>query len=220
MRVKICGIRRRDDALEAARLGADAVGVLVGQNHPSAHFVSAAEARAILEVLPPFVSGVLVSHVTDPAELKELIEQVKPAAVQIHSTMALEDVAQVRRLHPGLSLLKSVHINGQAPFDVIRGYAPVVDGLVADSLNPTTGQVGGTGLTHDWSTTATLAKQTEVPMLLAGGLTPQNVAEAIRQVQPWGVDVNSGVKAADGFQCRQRMAEFISAVRHAAPPVA
>ena len=169
MRVKICGIRRRDDALEAARLGADAVGVLVGQNHPSAHFVSAAEARAILEVLPPFVSGVLVSHVTDPAELKELIEQVKPAAVQIHSTMALEDVAQVRRLHPGLSLLKSVHINGQAPFDVIRGYAPVVDGLVADSLNPTTGQVGGTGLTHDWSTTATLAKQTEVPMLLAGG---------------------------------------------------
>ena len=210
MRVKICGIRRPDDALAAAQLGADAVGVLVGQLHPSAHFVSTADARAILSTLPPFVSGVLVSHLSEPSALLALINQVRPAAVQIHSPMAVDAVAQVRRLHPGLTLIKAVHCDQADPVALVERYAAVVDGVVADSSNPSTGQVGGTGLTHDWNQTARLVQQSSTPVLLAGGLNPDNVRQAIARVNPWGVDVNSGVKGTDGFQCLKRMAEFIA----------
>lgn len=220
MRVKICGIRCRDDALAAAELGADAVGVLVGQSHPSPDFVSAPEARAILAALPPFVSGVLVSHISDPMGLSALINDVRPGVVQIHSPMAVDDVTLLRDLHPGVTLLKAVHINGESPLDVVRRYAAVVDGVVADSWNPSSGQVGGTGLPHDWTVSAAVVAQTSVPLLLAGGLNSRNVAEAIGQVKPWGVDVNSGVKGANGFQCRERMARFITAVRNITTPLA
>ena len=220
MRIKICGIRTPEDGLAAAQLGADAIGVLVGQAHPSPDFISAAAARRILQGLPPLVSGVLVSHVSDPALLSALIQEVRPAAVQIHSPMAVDDVAQVRRNHPGLTLLKAVHIHHEPPLAFVHRYAAVVDGVVADSCNPDSGQVGGTGLTHDWQHSAALVKQSSVPLLLAGGLNADNVAAAIAQVQPWGVDVNSGVKTADGRQCRERMAQFITAVRAAANSIA
>lgn len=210
MRVKICGIRRPEDALAAAQLGADAVGVLVGQVHPSTHFISAANARAILAMLPPFVSGVLVSHLSEPSELLALIDEVHPAAVQIHSPMAVDAVAQVRRLHPGLTLIKAVHCEQGNAVALVERYAAVVDGVVADSSNPSTGQVGGTGLTHDWTKTARLVQQSPTPVLLAGGLNPSNVQQAIATVNPWGVDVNSGVKGSDGFQCLERMAQFIA----------
>ena len=220
MRIKICGIRSRNDALTAAQLGADAVGVLVGQAHPSPDFVSAADARSILEVLPPFVSGVLVSHVSDPEQLSALIHDVRPAAVQIHSPMTVQAVTEVRQRHPGLTLLKAVHMNAEAPLEDVRRYAAIVDGVVADSCNPASGQVGGTGLTHDWSLTATVVKQSPIPLLLAGGLRPENVSAAIHQVRPWGVDVNSGVKTNDGRQCPERMAQFIAAVRGSGTSVA
>lgn len=210
MHVKICGVRRPDDGLAAAKLGADAVGVLVGQVHPSAHFVNAADARAILAMLPPFVSGVLVSHLSEPSELLALIDQVRPTAVQIHSPMAVDAVAQVRHLHPGLTLIKAVHCEQGNPMALVERYAAVVDGVVADSSNPSTGQVGGTGLTHDWDQTARLVQQSSTPVLLAGGLNPDNVRQAIARVNPWGVDVNSGVKGSDGFQCLKRMAQFIA----------
>ncbi len=213
MRVKICGIRSSADALLAAHLGADAIGVLVGQAHPSPDFISAQQAHSILRVLPPFVSGVLVSHASDPEDLLMLIEQVQPTAVQIHSMMRVECVATVRRRHPGLTLLKAVHVNGNEPLAMVRRYADLVDGVVGDSCNDATGQVGGTGLTHDWGLSSDLVEQTKLPFLLAGGLTPENVKEAIAKVRPWGVDVNSGVKGTDGFKSHRRMKEFIDRAR-------
>ena len=116
-------------------------------------------------------------------------------------------ICGVRRAEDALH--KAVHMGSADALAAITSYGALVDGLVADSFNPATGQVGGTGLTHDWRLTAELARCTPRPLWLAGGLTPQNVAEAIAQVQPYGVDVNSGVKGNDGFKNLQRLQAFI-----------
>ena len=210
MRVKICGVRRPEDAQLAARLGADAVGVLVGQAHPSGDFLSPPEAAAILRALPPLVSGVLVSHWPDPASLLELIAAVEPAVLQPHSAITPAAVQRLRQARPGLTLLKAGHVNQGDPLAEASPYAALVDGFVADSCNPATGQVGGTGLPHDWHLTARLVRQLPRPLLLAGGLNPANVAEAIATAAPWGVDVNSGVRGADGFKDPALLERFIA----------
>lgn len=213
MRVKICGVRRPEDGQLAARLGADAIGVLVGQEHPSGDFVAPQQAAAILRALPPLVSGVLVSHWSDAEALLDLVAQVQPAVLQLHSPIDPEAVAILRAARPGLQLLKALHINQADPLGQALPLAALVDGFVADSCNPATGQVGGTGLTHDWSLTARLVGQLPRPLLLAGGLTPINVAGAIAAVRPWGVDVNSGVKGADGFKDAALLEAFIRAAK-------
>jgi phosphoribosylanthranilate isomerase len=116
-------------------------------------------------------------------------------------------ICGVRRAEDALH--KAVHVGSADALAAITSYGALVDGFVADSFNPATGQVGGTGLTHDWRLTAELARSTPRPLWLAGGLTPQNVAEAIAQVQPYGVDVNNGVKGNDGFKNLQRLQAFI-----------
>ena len=195
--VKICGVRRPEDARLAVELGADAIGVLVGQSHPSGDFIQPSSAAAILQSLPKQVCGVLVSHLENPIALLELIEVIRPGALQIHSPMEPD----------------AVHSNIGNPLETIQLYGDLVDGFVADSCNPATGQVGGTGLTHDWRISAELVERSAKHLWLAGGLTPDNVAAAIEQVKPWGVDVNSGVKGPDGFKHPQRLQAFIQAAK-------
>jgi phosphoribosylanthranilate isomerase len=211
--VKICGVRRPEDARIAVELGADAVGVLVGQSHPSGDFIQPSSAAAILQELPKQVCGVLVSHLENPIALLELIDLIRPVALQIHSPMEPDAVQQLRRARPDLLLHKAVHSNIGNPLETIQLYGDLVDGFVADSCNPATGQVGGTGLTHDWRISAELVERSAKPLWLAGGLTPDNVAAAIEQVKPWGVDVNSGVKGPDGFKHPQRLQAFIQAAK-------
>ena len=195
--VKICGVRRPEDARLAVELGADAVGVLVGQSHPSGDFIQPSSAAAILQELPKQVCGVLVSHLENPIAVLELIDLIRPGALQIHSPMEPD----------------AVHSNIGNPLETIQLYGDLVDGFVADSCNPATGQVGGTGLTHDWRISAELVERSAKHLWLAGGLTPDNVAAAIEQVKPWGVDVNSGVKGPDGFKHPQRLQAFIQAAK-------
>jgi phosphoribosylanthranilate isomerase len=147
--------------------------VLVGQRHPSGDFIAPDLAREIVEALPDSVCGVLVSHLEDPGALLELIDQVKPRALQIHSPMAIS----------------AVHGSNGNAMETLQAYAELVDGFVSDSCNPATGQVGG--------------------------LTAGNVSEAIVRVQPYGVDVNSGVKGADGLKERARLQAFVQRAKTA-----
>lgn len=213
VRVKICGIRRLEDALLAARLGADGIGLLVGQRHPSADFIDAALAAQIARSLPPLVSSVLVSHLEEVPALCALIDQVQPQVLQIHSPMPAEAIRSLRCRYPQLKLIKALHPDGTDLGRQLGELEAVVDGWVADSCNPATGQVGGTGLVHDWALSAQLVATAQRPVLLAGGLTPANVRKAIRKVQPWGVDVNSGVKGSDGFKDPQRLRLFLEQAR-------
>jgi len=210
MYVKICGIRRHEDALIAAELGADAIGLLVGQGHNSPDFISAAVAREICHSLPPSVEAVLATHIPEVDEIERLLLQSGIKAVQLHSEITADSVANLRERFPDLKVLKSVHVISADSVADPEAFRTVVDGFVLDTINVATDQVGGTGKTHDWSISQKIvARYPEIPIILAGGLTSENVRSAIEYVHPFGVDVNSGTKGSDGFKDARKMREFI-----------
>jgi len=219
MYVKICGVRRQEDALIAAELGADAIGLLVGQKHNSPDFVSATVARDIAGVLPPSVDAVLVTHVKDVKELERLLQQSEITTIQLHSEIAPSAVERLRHRLPHLKIFKSVSVVSAASVTYPEVFAKLVDGFVLDSVNVATGQVGGTGKTHDWSVSREIVmRYAKVPIILAGGLNSENVRSAIASVHPFGVDVNSGTKAADGFKDPRKIEAFIVQAKRFAKP--
>ena len=215
MYVKICGIRRHEDALKAAELGADAIGLLVGQRHNSPDFISAAVARDISRALPPSVEAVLVTHIEEIDELERLVQQSGITTVQLHSEIAPSSVERLRGRLPHLKIFKSINIISADSVAYPEAFEKLVDGFVLDSINPATNQVGGTGKTHDWSVSRQIVmRYPEVPIILAGGLNSENVRSAIECVRPFGVDVNSGTKAADGFKDPRKIEAFIIQAKH------
>jgi len=219
MYVKICGIRRQEDALIAAQLGADAIGLLVGQKHNSPDFVSAIVARDISRALPPSVEAVLVTHIKEIDELERLLQESEITTVQLHSEIAPSSVEGLRGRLPHLKIFKSVSVISADSVAYPEAFEQLVDGFVLDSVNPATDQVGGTGKTHDWSVSRQIVmRYPEVPIILAGGLNSENVRSAIERVRPFGVDVNSGTKAADGFKDPRKMEAFIAQAKHEQSP--
>ena len=215
MYVKICGIRRQEDALIATELGADAIGLLVGQKHNSPDFVSATVARDISRALPPSVDAVLVTHIEDVDELERLLQESEITTIQLHSEIAPSSVERLRHRLPHLKIFKSVNIISADSVAYPEAFKKLVDGFVLDSINLATSQVGGTGKTHDWSVSRQIVmRYPEVPIILAGGLNSENVRSAIERVRPFGVDVNSGTKAADGFKDPRKIEAFIIQAKH------
>src|SRR5207248_9041981 len=200
MHVKVCGIRREEDAVLVAELGADAIGLLVGQQHPSPDFISEQAAAGIARMLPSKTKTVLVTHVPDVDEIERLLRETEIATVQLHSEILPDAVQELKARLPNLTIIKSVHVVSDESIEYPKPYLNLVDGFVLDSFNPATNQVGGTGLTHDWSISQRIVSRYSLtPMLLAGGLHAGNVHAAIQTVKPFGVDVNSGTRGSDGF---------------------
>jgi phosphoribosylanthranilate isomerase len=215
-KVKICGIRRVADAKLAVEAGADAIGLLVGQTHTSADFIPPLTAKTIVASLPPGTIPVLVTHLTDPDEVAKLVAITGVTAVQLHGEMSPEAVAYLHRFAPSLILLKSFHVTDEANLGYGDAYAGLVRGFVLDTVNPQTGQIGGTGQTHDWSLSRRIVNRyPQIPVILAGGLHPENVAAAIAAVGCFGVDVNSGTKGLDGFKAEEKVRAFVTNARKA-----
>lgn len=211
-RVKICGITRIEDGVVAARAGADAIGLNFWAG--TARAVTPEQARTIVAALPPFVTavGLFVDPTTD--EVREVLARVPLAMLQFHGDEppALcrafgRPYLKARAAVPGVDLLESL-----APYDDAAGW--LVD------APPHAGIPGGTGKVFDWSL---VPPRLARPLVLSGGLTVDNVADAIRRVEPWAVDVSSGVEARDasgalqkGIKDAARIAAFVEKVRHAA----
>ncbi|RDI98184.1 phosphoribosylanthranilate isomerase [Dyella solisilvae] len=202
-RIKCCGMTRVEDALLAAKLGADAIGLVFTAR--SKRRVTLAQARAIASALPPFV-GIVALFMDDDAELvHEVIEAVQPDLLQFHGEEPDNWCAQF-----GRRFLKAIAMGeGRAALHKLRRY-PSAAGLLLDGHG--LGEAGGSGKAFDWSLMPTDLAQ---PLILAGGLTPTNVAEAIRVAHPWAVDVASGIESAPGIKDPQKLADFIHAVRQA-----
>lgn len=212
LRVKICGVTTAEEAAAAVVAGADAVGVLVALAYPSEDELPADRAAAVLAALPPFVAGTLVTHAADPERVRALVRQVRPAVVQLHGDFPLEAAAGLRRERPGLAVVKTVHVVGEEALAAARRAAGVADAILLDTRTAT--RLGGTGLTHDWALSRRIrAGLPATPVVLAGGLTPDNVAEAVAAVEPYGVDVNSGVSVTRGRKSPELMARFVRAAR-------
>jgi len=201
MFVKICGITRADDALAAVEAGANAIGFVFWPQSP--RFVDPYRARAIAASLPPFVTAVGLFVNQPAAFVNGVASLVRLGAVQLHGDETPEFAAAVNS-----PIVKAV------PVAAADGW-PIDTTLLLDVHDPV--RRGGTGRTIDWSAAAAVAARRRV--LLAGGLTPDNVADAIAQVQPFGVDVSSGVEQAPGIKDHQRIRalfEVIHVTRHAA----
>lgn len=202
-RIKCCGMTRIEDALLAARLGADAIGLVFTAR--SRRQVALARAREIVAALPPFVSTVALFMDDEASLVRQVMEEVQPDLLQFHGSEADPWCAQF-----GRPFLKAVAMGeGAAALRHLRDY-PHAAGLLLDGHAP--GEAGGSGRLFDWSLLPGDLKQS---LILAGGLHADNVADAVCATRPWAVDVASGIESASGIKDPQRMAAFIRAVREA-----
>ena len=199
MTIKICGITREEDARYATSLGVHALGFVFWPGSPRA--VTPERAGAMIDVLPPLV--VRVGVFVDPT--RDLLERCRDYGIEV-----AQIAGAVPEVPPGMRVLRAVSLapGGGGVVPDVPGNHPVL----IDAHDPV--RWGGTGRTIDWKAVARITGQR--PVILAGGLDADNVAEAIRLARPAGVDVSSGVEAAPGIKDRDKMAAFVAAVRHAA----
>jgi len=204
-RIKCCGMTRVEDALLAARLGADAIGLVFAAR--SKRQVGLPLARMIRQSLPPMVTAVALFMDDDASLVREVIDAVQPELLQFHGQEDDGWCAQFGRRY-----VKAIAMGeGAAALARLHAY-PGAAGLLLDGHG--IGETGGSGLAFDWSRMPTGLAQ---PLILAGGLTANNVAGAIRTARPWAVDVASGIEASPGIKDAAKMAAFIAAVRQASP---
>jgi phosphoribosylanthranilate isomerase len=205
VRVKICGITRKEDLDAATAAGADAVGFVVGTT-ASPRNISLEKAEKLIRQVPPFAKSVLV---TVPKSIDELriYEKLNPDVIQIHGGN-LPFAASIRKNFPNIPLIGAVNANPTCALDTASKATRIFDAVLLDSLAK--GKCGGTGIVHDWELSKRV-KQVIHPklLILAGGLNPVNVADAVRVVQPYAVDVSSGVERQPGIKDNQKMVDFI-----------
>lgn len=198
VRVKICGITNLEDANFAVSFGADALGFIVGVRRKAEDAISPEEARRIILSLPPYISSVLVTDLMEAKRVIELCKEIGATTIQLQDEIPFDEIVLVRRGLPNIRLVKAVHVTGPQAVDKARGYEGRVDAILLDTLNIKEDRIGGTGLTHDWRISRRIRERCSLPVILAGGLNPENIEEAIRIVHPYGVDVNSGVENPEG----------------------
>jgi phosphoribosylanthranilate isomerase len=203
VRVKICGITRLQDLHAACDAGADALGFVFYEKSPRHLSISAA--AVLLRELPPFVQGIGLFVNAEPAFVEAVLQAVPLDLLQFHGDETPADCARFGRPY-----IKAVRVNREsdllkcaADFDAARG-------LLLDAWVP--GMPGGTGERFDWSL---IPPALPTPVILSGGLTPDNVAEAVQRVRPWAVDVSSGVEATKGIKDAHKIAQFIAKAKTA-----
>ena len=211
-RVKICGLTRGRDVLAAVSCGADAVGFVFAAG--SKRVIDPHKARELAQLVPAFVARVGLFLDQDAEQVGSILEQVPLSLLQFHGR---EDATYCRQF--GLPYIKAVsmnsgHVAEQAVKQAEREF-PDAAALLMDSHEP--GGLGGTGRAFDWKRIGQIGSQTGRPLILAGGLTPDNVRAAVHLVKPWAVDVSSGVEEAPGIKNAEAMRRFIEQAKSEYP---
>lgn len=200
-RVKICGITRPEDAIAAARLGVDAIGLVFYAKSP--RNLDIAQAQAICTALPGFVTTVALFLNPDESLVNEVISKVDVDLIQFHGTEAAAYCESFTRPY-----IKALGVSGEDDVDELVGSYPSARSLLLDSH--VQGAAGGTGETFDW---LSIPEQIRQQIILAGGLKPDNVAQAIQQVRPYAIDLSSGVESAPGIKDINLMTRLMQQVR-------
>lgn len=208
VKVKICGLTNAEDAAAAVEAGADAVGFVFHKKSPRC--AEAAVVKGIVKTLPPFVLPIGVFVNEDAKVVRDVVDSCGLALVQLHGD---ETAAYCEAL--GRPVLKAIRLKDRRSFLILAEFQgrAGVRGFLVDAFS--SDAYGGTGQTADWSLAAEASSA--APVLLAGGLTPENVSQAILQVRPYGVDVSSGVEASPGKKDHEKVRAFVRAVRLVSP---
>ena len=203
VRVKICGITRIQDAVDAAYLGADAIGLVFYPESP--RVIDVETARQIVAVLPPFISKVGLFVNAKPDEIRAVLQEVPLDLLQFHGD---EEPAQCSCF--SMPFIKAVRMQDNVDLKSVASSYADASALLLDTY--VKGIQGGTGISFDWSR---IPSHIDKPLILAGGLTSNNVNTAIKQVKPYAVDVSGGVELEKGIKDAGKIAEFIQEVRNA-----
>ena len=215
VRVQIAGVSSLDEALACERAGADAVGFTVRLPHGVHDGLTEKKARDIITALPPFVSSVAITYVDNAREAVELCRYLGVSTLQLHGAFPTSDVPLLRAGLPHLRIIRAVNVVDESSVELAREVARRVDAIILDTYDPETDRHGATGKTHDWRISREIVMQSRVPVILAGGLTPENVGEAIGTVGPWGVDVHTGIEEADGRRSLEKIRLFVTSAKAA-----
>ena len=200
-RIKCCGMTRVEDALLAAELGVDAIGLVFSAR--SKRRVSLVHAREIVAALPPFVATVALFMDDEESLVRQVLEAVRPTLLQFHGVENDAWCMQFER-----PFLKAIAMGESAGISPRFREHPHATAILLDGHRP--GEAGGSGKTFDWRL---LPADLGCPLILAGGLDATNVSDAIRMARPWGVDVASGVESAPGIKDPDKLSAFVRAVR-------
>lgn len=209
-RFKVCCIQDGMEMRMAADAGAAFAG-LVGAMPSGPGPIPDARIAELVAGAPTGITPVLLTECADADGIADHVRATGVAAVQLvrHVPAAVRE--ELRRRVPGLTILQVVHVEGPASLAEAAGLAEHADYLLLDSGRPgaSVAELGGTGRTHDWSVSAAIVAAAPVPVLLAGGLRPENVGAAVAAVRPWGVDVCSGLRGKDGRLDPGRLTAFV-----------
>lgn len=200
-RIKFCGLTRLEDVQLAASLGVDAIGFVMTRK--SKRFIDPVAAANLRDAVPPYITTVALVMDDEPDYIAEVLRILRPDMLQFHGGETDDECAAY-----GVRYTKAIAMGeGAAALERLHRY-PGAAGLLLDGHG--LGEQGGSGHRFDWSL---MPKHFAQPLILAGGLSADNVAEAIRVAQPWAVDVSSGIESSPGIKDRAKMERFISAVR-------
>lgn len=211
-RVKICCIRNVDEARLAIHYGASALG-LVSEMPSGPGIVSEGLIAQVASMMPPAVSSFLLTSKPDTLSIIAQQRRLGVNTIQICDRLTSGTYDDLRQALPGIALVQVIHVTGKESIDQAVATAPQVHGILLDSGNPSLDirELGGTGRVHNWEISRQIREVVDVPVFLAGGLTPDNVKDAIQQVEPFGVDVCSGVRT-KGKLDEQKLLQFFNQV--------
>ena len=217
-RVKICCISSVAEAHAAVAAGADAIGLVSAM--PSGPGVIDEDLIAeIAAAAPPAIGTFLLTSEVEPASIIAQQHRCGVNTIQLCDALDASAYPALREALPGIALIQVIHVRGEGAVAEAVGLAPMVDGLLLDSGNPTgrVKELGGTGRVHNWALSRRIVVDAPCPVFLAGGLNPGNVADAIHQVRPYGVDLCTGVRTDDALD-RAKLGAFMGAVGAADAP--
>jgi phosphoribosylanthranilate isomerase len=211
-RIKVCCISSIDEAWLAIRHGASALG-LVSQMPSGPGVIADALIAEIAAAIPPGIASFLLTSRQDVDGIVEQQRRARVNAVQIVDRLERGTYADLRQRMPGVAIVQVIHVHGEASVEEAMSVAPEVNAILLDSGNQRLAvkELGGTGRRHDWRISARIREAVPVPTFLAGGLSPENVAEAIAEVRPFGLDICSGLRT-EGRLDEGKLERFVAAI--------
>ncbi len=214
---QVAGVLCADEVRLIASTGPEAIGVpyaLEGRKEELTH----EQFLEVMKAIPTSTLPLWITYLEDAATILDFAKQSRPRGIQLHGEATPELFTTLRQELPDCIIIKSL-IVGRDCFKKLEtdlvNFSPFVDAFLTDTWEPSTGKSGATGKTHDWSVSRRLVEISARPVLLAGGLTPENVAEAIAATKPWGVDSHTGLESSDGKKDMQKMKQFLTEARRA-----
>lgn len=206
VRLKICGITNKEDAHLVVDSGADMLGMIVDVPVETPRKISIDEAEEISKGIGEDINIVLVLCPGSVEEVETVVRRIEPFGVQMHGFESNEFLKSVHETLPDVKLIKTVHVDEHGTIHGIMPEEDFVDFILLDTFSA---QMGGTGKKHSWDKSREIVENSAIPVILSGGLTPENVKEAIKEVNPYGVDVASGVESSGGRKSKEKIFKFV-----------